>query len=461
MNMSQKFRSPAARIRGLSLIELMIGITLGMLVVAAVLTIYVNIARTNSELAKMNRQIENGRFAIQVLHEDIVHAGYWGTFIPKFDNLTAERTIVPNDAPNALPDPCLTYNAANWTVDYISDLIGIPVQAYLGSCATPDRLANTDTLVVRHAQTCVAGAGGNCEADTAGKMYFQSTRCANSISGIAEGASPTTIALSPADASSVDDFYVGQTINIIAGTGAGQSRVVTDYDGTTKIATVSPAWSPQPVANVSEYAFGNGRGYVLGNSGFNLLGLDCNPANPAEKRQFISNIYYIRNYARTAGDGIPTLMRASFDLAGGVLAHQTAQPLIEGIEGFRVEYGIDDLGDNGDVDYSKGIDWADLDTLDSPKFRGDGVPDRWVNQSAVDTVDDCSGTGVDQCDAANVVAVRIHVLARGLEASPGHADSKTYQLGDQTLGPYNDSFKRQVFSSTARLVNPSGRRETP
>ncbi len=43
----------------------------------------------------------------------------------------------------------------------------------------------------------------------------------------------------------------------------------------------------------------------------------------------------------TADDGIPTLVRSEFDLADGTLAHQAAVPLIEGIEGFRVEFGID------------------------------------------------------------------------------------------------------------------------
>jgi Tfp pilus assembly protein PilW len=463
MNMTPKFKAPArlARIQGFSLVELMIGITLGMLVVAAVLALYVNLARTNNEMAKMNRQIENGRFAVQVLHEDLIHAGYWGTYVPQFDDLTAGVNIIPSDAPTALPDPCLEYSAANWTTDYTGGLIGIPVQADLGTCAVAtNRLANpdgtlTDTLVVRHAQTCVAGGGGNCDADIAGKMYFQSTRCAQSVSGIAQGGSPTTIVFNPLDASSVDDFYNGQTINIIGGTGAGQSRTIIDYDGDTWTATVEPDWDTAPVALVSEYDFGNGRGYVLSDSGFNLLGLDC--ATPAEKRQYISNIYYIRDYARTVGDGIPTLMRSAFDLEGGVLKHKNAEALIEGIQGFRVEYGIDDVGDMGDVDYSKGIVWVPPEERVTPRFRGDGIPDRWVDESAVT----CTGTGVDQCDAANVVAVRIHVLARGLEPSPGHTDSKTYQLGDQTLGPFNDKFKRQVFSSTARLVNPSGRRETP
>jgi hypothetical protein len=44
-----------------------------------------------------------------------------------------------------------------------------------------------------------------------------------------------------------NDFYNGFTITISSGTGAGQTRVITDYDGGTRVATVA-AWSTAPVA---------------------------------------------------------------------------------------------------------------------------------------------------------------------------------------------------------------------
>jgi Tfp pilus assembly protein PilW len=456
--MTRKITVPAriARIRGLSLIELMIGITLGMLVVAALLALYLNITTTNNEMSKMNRQIENGRFAIQLLQEDIIHAGYWGTYVPNFDDLTARN--IPIDTPDDLPDPCLAYSATNWTTDYTKNLIGIPVQADLGSCGVVgSQQTDTDVLVVRHAQTCVAGAGGNCDADTAGKMYFQSTRCAAEVSGPAQGGSTTTITLS-AKASSTVDFYKGAVIRIINGPGnvatGDKFSTITGYTGgTDKVATVNPPWTTAP-DNSSVYAFGHG--YVLSDQAFIFTNMNC--ATPADKRKFVSHIYYVRNFANTAGDGIPTLMRSSFDLASGILSHQPATALIEGIEGFRVEYGIDDTSDSGgDVNNSVGIVWADPDNYVSPTNRGDGIPDKWVDEAGVT----CTGPGIGQCDAANVVAVKIHVLARNERATRGYVDSKTYQLGDVTMGPFNDGFKRHVFSSTARLANPSGRRETP
>lgn len=43
-----------------------------------------------------------------------------------------------------------------------------------------------------------------------------------------------------------DDFYINSWVRIISGTGAGQKRRITDYVGSTKTATVSPAWATAP-----------------------------------------------------------------------------------------------------------------------------------------------------------------------------------------------------------------------
>ena len=101
------------------------------------------------------------------------------------------------------------------------------------------------------------------------------------------------------------------------------------------------------------------------------------------------------------------------------------QPLIDGIEALRFEYGIDSTGD--------------------------GSPDSYLPAPP---------TALD--DLRNTVAVKVHVLARNLEATPGYKDIKSYQLGNAaTISAANDGFKRHVFSTTVRLVNPSGRREVP
>src|SRR5678815_2395818 len=101
--------------------------------------------------------------------------------------------------------------------------------------------------------------------------------------------------------------------------------------------------------------------------------MDCTAV--AEKRKFVSDIYYVRDYAVTAGDGVPTLMRSQF--SGG--SHQAADALIEGVQSFRVEIGVDAVSDSGAaVNYGNAIAWADSANLTSPTNRGDGIPESYV-----------------------------------------------------------------------------------
>lgn len=71
------------------------------------------------------------------------------------------------------------------------------------------------------------------------------------IADTAQAGTSTTMTLS-ADASDVDDFYVGGRLTITGGTGTnGQYREIIDYNGTTKVATVSSAWSVSPSSNTT------------------------------------------------------------------------------------------------------------------------------------------------------------------------------------------------------------------
>jgi hypothetical protein len=71
-------------------------------------------------------------------------------------------------------------------------------------------------------------------------------------SGTAQAGGASSITLA-AGASATTDFYKNRTVNILAGTGAGQSNGITAYNGTTKVATVKNAWLTQPDAT-SQYS---------------------------------------------------------------------------------------------------------------------------------------------------------------------------------------------------------------
>lgn len=78
-------------------------------------------------------------------------------------------------------------------------------------------------------------ANTKCQVDILGVM----TRSNTAVAG-----SSTTIRLD-ASASAVDDYYNGSTIVLTSGSGVGQSRIITDYIGSTKTAIVAP-WTTIP-----------------------------------------------------------------------------------------------------------------------------------------------------------------------------------------------------------------------
>jgi len=379
---------------GFTLVELMIAMLIGVFMVLALITLLINVNRSNQEMNKSSAIVENGRFSLQLLGADVSHAGFWAGYIPAFDDLSGASA--PADVPAAVPDPCKPF--ATWTAQDHINMVGIAVHGYEIAATVPSPTlpvcanivtnpkASTDVLVVRHADTCVPGDPDSpeCQDLAVGKLYFQTNRCGT--------ASPFTLAVATSTVMSTANFP----------------------------------------------------------------GLKRNCTTVEEVRRFVSTLYYVRNYAVTVGDGIPTLMRSDFDISGGTLQHKAAEAVIEGVEGFRVEYGIDSKSRSGaDADHSSTIVWLDA-AKTTPTNRGDGVPDGAYVRCT-------TATPCTVAQLMNVVAVKIYVLVRSSDsaASAGYRDTKTYNLGSTTLGPFNDGYKRHVFSQTMRLMNVASRRETP
>ncbi len=81
-------------------------------------------------------------------------------------------------------------------------------------------------------------------------------------SGTAQAATDSTIRLA-ASAAFADDIMNGNVILILTGTGAGQSRVITDYALTNDVATVTPNWITNPSSD-STYEVWPGSANVVG-----------------------------------------------------------------------------------------------------------------------------------------------------------------------------------------------------
>lgn len=73
---SQRLRNAA---RGFTMVELMVAMALGLLLLGVLVAMVVSTIGNRNELDKSSRQIENGRYALQVLTSDIESAGFIGT----------------------------------------------------------------------------------------------------------------------------------------------------------------------------------------------------------------------------------------------------------------------------------------------------------------------------------------------------------------------------------------------
>lgn len=168
---------PASGQRGLSLIELMISISIGLFLLAGLVGIFVNSSQTSAELTKSAQQLENGRFSMQTLVDDLTLAGYYGYYSPP--------------AATVAPDPCLV------TVAALTAALPMPVQAFnspatppapLNACLTAaNHMDNTDIIVVRRADTQET-TGTNFEI---GRIYIQASPNPDSAPVIAAATSTT------------------------------------------------------------------------------------------------------------------------------------------------------------------------------------------------------------------------------------------------------------------------------
>ena len=130
--------------------------------------------------------------------------------------------------------------------------------------------------------------------------------------------------------------------------------------------------------------------------------------------EYKPRIYFIRRFYESDGDNTPALCRRELD---GLTLSKTVC-VAAGIEDLRVQYGIDS--------------------------DGDAVPDFYTASPLADQM-------------KTVIAARVYLLARSVDTDPQYTDFKTYVLGDQIIGPFDDPeeqrYYRSVLSSTILLRN--------
>jgi type IV pilus assembly protein PilW len=140
-------RAPGrAGMLGLSLIELMAALTIGLLLIAGALTVYMqsrNTYRTTDTAARMQ---ETGRYAFDIIEPDVRLAGYWGM---KKGPAAVADTIVATDVGN-------NCGGTGWMGDATKYITGFDGDGALTSwggmgCGPTGRNMWSDVLIVRRA----------------------------------------------------------------------------------------------------------------------------------------------------------------------------------------------------------------------------------------------------------------------------------------------------------------------
>ena len=159
-----------ARSRGYTIIELMVAITIGLIILAALVTLFAGNSRERGEIERANQQTENGRYALEVIGDDLRDAGYLATFNPGTVVGPNPQLTIPTAPPNACATDVATLNSA----------MVLAVQGYDNGNNAPacvaDLRAGTDILVVRRASTCSVGTA-NCDPQVPGGAYLQAAGC--------------------------------------------------------------------------------------------------------------------------------------------------------------------------------------------------------------------------------------------------------------------------------------------
>ena len=171
--------SPPDRLRGMSLVEVMIAMTIALLVLGTVSAVFLGTSRNRGNLERSARLIENAQYAMNVLRDDITQAGYYDTL------MTAAVTW-------RVPDPCATaMSELGWSVPGVAPPTApiaiadapVPILGLRPADATPacipDRKPGTAMLVLHY-----VGPAATALASVGGAPHLQFSKCASDVANV-------------------------------------------------------------------------------------------------------------------------------------------------------------------------------------------------------------------------------------------------------------------------------------
>ncbi len=369
--------------RGFGLVEILIALTLGIVIILGVTTLFSDTSRTLTDISRTGRQVENGLFALEMLSTDLSLAGYWGEAGNPVD---AENQIfVAGETPSVPPSPTLTlppplcvgtgksydssYDVDNAKAE-LAFAMEFPVYSVAGidletsefgnekPCggSPPSPRGSSEVIAIRRVSTCAAGST-NCRSGD-NNFHLQTNGCYDPNNGI-----------------------TGGEIKLYK---------VADPDA----------------ASVPELPY---------------LAFNCKEAMPdtAPRYRFVSRIYYV--------DDDDRLVRLFLDEDV-----YTWDVLVEGVEVLWFEFYIDSTGDGQPNEIKQGVTGTDPITNEWPNVVGAKV---WTvvrstqSDSSYEEWANCSGSAPDGVTAKSYeVAGRCWEFPSGNEKFRRSVQSRTVDL---------------------------------
>lgn len=194
---------PAAS--GLSLVELMVALLLGLLLTSGIVAVYLESKRNFEAEDELARIQENGRYAVSLLKRELTLAGFFGGYLT-LDNVTGAPTIT-NDCTSggalAIDD-----NPVEWVNNYSGSVTNLA-----GCLPGSDVQPGTDVLTVKRTAgepTVFAGATAAASVPSENQVYFRVDNFGDPKSWYFSGSDtgfPTTVVNDPNSASNETEYW--------------------------------------------------------------------------------------------------------------------------------------------------------------------------------------------------------------------------------------------------------------
>lgn len=169
----KKRNSHLPGIRGFSLVELLVSMTIGLFLLGGVFSVYLESQSTRRTAETIARMQEAGRIALMQISAEAQLAGYWG-------QTTFEGTLIGQNSNSPLAfdvdNDCAPAGSPLWILNLARELEAFNDNPYHGTCLDDiNHVNNTDILVIRSTfpriwtDAQIAGAEGG-----AGKIFIRS-----------------------------------------------------------------------------------------------------------------------------------------------------------------------------------------------------------------------------------------------------------------------------------------------